>query len=131
MSNVCTNLLQNYELVITLLLVFYLGGSHASDGICRLNEVSMSVMNTYIILTFILYIFVFCYFLSLHVHFNKVYFRLTLDRVLKRFTTFRLINLKSWSRDVFLRGKCPGSSIDREPRTVIHVKRAKRFDPMG
>ena len=21
--------------------------------------------------------------------------------------------------------------IDREPRTVIHVKRAKRFDPMG
>ena len=23
------------------------------------------------------------------------------------------------------------SRIDREPRTVIHVKRAKRFDPMG
>ena len=22
-------------------------------------------------------------------------------------------------------------SLDREPRTVIHVKRAKRFDPMG
>ena len=24
-----------------------------------------------------------------------------------------------------------GAVVDREPRTVIHVKRAKRFDPMG
>ena len=25
----------------------------------------------------------------------------------------------------------PYGLVDREPRTVIHVKRAKRFDPMG
>ena len=25
----------------------------------------------------------------------------------------------------------PSRPIEREPRTVIHVKRAKRFDPMG
>ena len=28
-------------------------------------------------------------------------------------------------------GKQELRDIEREPRTVIHVKRAKRFDPMG
>ena len=28
-------------------------------------------------------------------------------------------------------GQFPNSTLDREPRTVIHVKRAKMFDPMG
>ena len=54
----------NARCSISLLLLFYLGDSHANDGICRLN----GVMNVYKILTYLKKSCI-VLFLSLHVHF--------------------------------------------------------------
>ena len=40
---------------------------------------------------------------------------------------FEFDSVINWKPD----GEKRGALIDREPRTVIHVKRAKMFDPMG
>ena len=44
---------------------------------------------------------------NIHIDVNK--FRLTLHRVLKRYTMFLFLNKKPWSRDVFVSGNCSGS----------------------
>ena len=50
---------------------------------------------------------------KIHIEVNE--FRLTLDRALKLFTTFRLPIWKFWSCDVFVRWNCPGMN-----RELVH-----------